>query len=80
LIAEQASMADVLARCGQPARQEGREPPPRPAGARAWHPASINLWVYGPHNGAYHYLRFVDGKLVEIRMRREAPGATLFPG
>lgn len=33
--------------------------------------ATIEHWVYGPHNGMYQYLRFIDGRLVEIRSKRD---------
>lgn len=31
----------------------------------------IELWVYGPRDGVYYYLKFEGGKLVEITTERD---------
>lgn len=80
LVGEGVQMAAVLDKCGQPPRQHSQGPAPRPYGYNGyWNSAKISIWVYGPDGGAYQYLRFVNDRLVEIEMRRKAPGASLFP-
>lgn len=79
IVSEQADMHEVLAKCGPPTRQASQGPAPRPNAYVPWNAAQISIWVYGPDNGAYQYLRFVDERLVEIEMRREPPGERLFP-
>lgn len=80
LVGEGAQMAEVLDKCGQPPRQDSQGPASRPYGYNGyWNSAKISIWVYGPDGGAYQYLRFVDDRLVEIEMRRRAPGTSLFP-
>jgi len=36
-------------------------------------PGSVTVehWVYGPANGGYRYLKFIDGKLVGIEFKRK---------
>lgn len=79
LVQENASMGEVLDKCGIPPREASEGPAPRPNRKVYWNAAKISIWVYGPDGGAYQYLRFVDDRLVEIDMRRKAPGARLFP-
>jgi hypothetical protein len=79
LVGEGAQMAEVLDKCGEPARQDSQGPVARPLNNNGyWNSAKISVWVYGPDGGAYQYLRFVDERLVRIEMRRKAPGASLF--
>jgi len=80
LVSEDTPMAEVLEKCGPPARQDSQGPAARPNNYNGyWNSAKISIWVYGPDGGAYQYLRFVDERLVRIEMRRKAPGASLFP-
>ena len=79
LVSEDIPMAEVLEKCGPPVRQDSQGPVARPRNNNGyWNSAKISIWVYGPDGGAYQYLRFVDERLVNIEMSREAPGASLF--
>lgn len=79
LVSEDTPMAEVLEKCGPPARQDSQGPIARPNHYNGyWNSAKISIWVYGPDGGAYQYLRFVDERLVSIEMSRKAPGQNLF--
>ncbi|MDH0704533.1 DUF2845 domain-containing protein [Pseudomonas toyotomiensis] len=65
LINEGELTVDVLRKCGEPDQRE-MIPPSSPQGGGV----TVEQWVYGPRNGVYRYLRFLDGKLVEIRVAR----------
>lgn len=73
LVEEGAPIGEVQGKCGAPQFQRNEYPAPRPPGARYYNPVQVTWWVYGPDNGAYRYLRFIDGKLVQIRLSRQAP-------
>lgn len=66
LIEEGALTVDVLRKCGEPNSRDIRTPAldangqPRPGAV------TVETWVYGPENGMYRYLRFIDGELVKI--------------
>nr|WP_061240807.1 DUF2845 domain-containing protein [Pseudomonas composti] len=65
LVYEGELSVDVLRKCGEPDQREVT-PPSSPQGGGV----TVERWVYGPRNGVYRYLRFLDGKLVEIRVER----------
>ena len=65
LINEGDLTVDVRRKCGEPDHREVI-PPSSPQGGGV----TVEQWVYGPSNGMYRYLRFLDGKLVEIRVAR----------
>ena len=65
LIYEGERSVEVLRKCGEPDQREVT-PPSSPQGGGV----TVEQWVYGPRNGVYRYLRFLDGKLVEIRGER----------
>ena len=65
LVNEGELTVDVLRKCGEPDHCEVI-PPSSPQGGGV----TVEQWVYGPRNGVYRYLRFLDGKLVEIRVAR----------
>ncbi|HBZ94052.1 MAG TPA: hypothetical protein DEO91_10195 [Pseudomonas sp.] len=65
LISEGDLTVDVRRKCGEPDHREVI-PPSSPQGGGV----TVEQWVYGPSNGMYRYLRFLDGKLVEIRVAR----------
>ncbi|WP_238935283.1 DUF2845 domain-containing protein [Pseudomonas typographi] len=73
LIAEGAPIGEVQAKCGMPQYQHTEYPALRADGVPRYQAVQVTRWVYGPRNGAYRYLRFIEGKLVEIRTSREAP-------
>lgn len=59
-------LAEVFERCGPPLRRERQEPPP---GAR---PGAVVVehWVYASDGGMYRHLKFIEGRLVQIRSER----------
>lgn len=63
--------AEVLRKCGEPNDREVIGPALDNRGYPVRGSATIEHWVYGPHNGMYQYLRFIDGRLVEIRSKRD---------
>jgi hypothetical protein len=65
------SMQTVMETCGAPLRKNSEGPARRNNGVPRLNAAVISIWVYGPNGGAYQYLRFIDEKLVEVKMRRE---------
>ena len=58
-------------RCGQPLSRIVNEPALRNNGVPKLNAARTEFWVYGPSGGVYRHLRFIDGKLVEIRLERK---------
>lgn len=60
---------DVLRLCGEPVSRVVHPPAVGPDGHVAHGAVTVEHWVYGPEHGRYRYLRFIDGKLVEIRSR-----------
>lgn len=65
LISEGQASVEVLRICGEPDQREVIPPSGILGGG-----ATVEHWVYGPRNGVYRHLRFIDGKLVEIRTER----------
>jgi len=61
----------VEAKCGPADRQSVEAPSLRSDGVVQPGAVRVDRWVYGPRNGAKHHLRFIDGRLVEIRTVRE---------
>lgn len=64
-------MAQVLKKCGEPERRSAEGPAMRANGVPRRNAATISEFVYGPANGAYRYLHFIDEKLIRIEMRRD---------
>jgi hypothetical protein len=64
-------IAEVLRKCGDPSSRQAIEPVVGANGKTPYKSATIEDWVYGPRNGLYQYLRFVDGKLANIRSSRD---------
>ncbi|WP_185265819.1 DUF2845 domain-containing protein [Halopseudomonas xiamenensis] len=62
-------MEEVLEHCGEP-QQRSVEEPVDEHGYLIRGAVTVERWRYGPDNGMYRYLRFIDGRLVEIRSRR----------
>jgi len=62
---------DVRYKCGAPDKEGSAGPALKNNGVPKKNSARISLWIYGPRNGAYHYLRFIDEKLIDIQMRRK---------
>ncbi|WP_313026621.1 DUF2845 domain-containing protein [Pseudomonas lopnurensis] len=61
----------VEAKCGPADSQTSEGPALRSDGVVQPGAVRIDRWIYGPRNGANYHLRFIDGRLVEIRMERE---------
>lgn len=60
---------EVLSHCGEP-QQRSAEDPVDEQGYLIRGAARVENWRYGPDNGMYRHLRFIDGRLVDIRARR----------
>lgn len=61
---------EVIRKCGPPADRQSISPLLDSYGRAIKGAASVENWVYGPNNGMYQYLRFIDGKLVEIKSKK----------
>lgn len=61
---------DIRHKCGAANKESSEGPALKNNGVPKVNSAKISVWVYGPRNGAYHYLRFIDEKLITIHMRR----------
>ncbi|KUM40047.1 DUF2845 domain-containing protein [Pseudomonas sp. EpS/L25] len=70
LVEEGDSVDQVLAACGAPAERQVNPPALRNNGVPKFNAAETQFWTYGPANGASRRLKFIDGKLVEIRLVR----------
>lgn len=70
LISEGDSTYDVQEKCGSPAHREVIPADPGANKARKNNAVTVENWVYGPQNGAYYRLKFLDGKLVSIEFSR----------
>lgn len=71
LIDEGELQADVLRKCGQPATRQISEPQRDEYGNIVQGAATVENWIYGPYSGMLHYLRFVDGSLVQIQSKMD---------
>lgn len=61
----------VREKCGAPDKSEEQEPVLRSGSTRPFNSAKVSFWVYGPRNGAFQHLKFIDDKLVAIDTRRD---------
>lgn len=67
LINEGDLAVEVLRTCGPPAERQVI-PPALVGNGQLEHGAvTVETWVYGPDNGMYRNLRFIDGRLVQIK-------------
>ncbi len=70
LIDEGDLAVEVLRKCGPPAERQ-ITPPALAANGQLKHGAvTVETWVYGPDNGMYRNLRFIDGRLIEIKSKK----------
>ena len=70
LIDEGDLRVEVLRKCGPPAERQ-ITPPALAANGQLKHGAvTVETWVCGPDNGMYRNLRFIDGRLVEIKSKK----------
>lgn len=61
----------VREKCGAPDKSEEQQPVLRSGSTRPFNSAKVSFWVYGPRNGAFQHLKFIDDKLVAIDTRRD---------
>lgn len=60
----------VAEKCGEPASRQVTNPAVDGAGRIVRGAATVEHWIYGPTNGMSYLLRFIDGRLVQIRSQR----------
>jgi hypothetical protein len=70
IVAHGERSAQVLEKCGEPASREVFPPALDEFGNIVQGAVAVELWTYGPNNGMHQYLRFIDGRLVQIRSQR----------
>lgn len=70
LISEGQTADEVLRICGEPDQRQRTEPAVAANGELRQGAVSIEVWVYGPQNGVHRQLKFIDGRLVQIRSAR----------
>ena len=63
--------AVIREKCGAPDRREDQEPAARINGVPRFNAVKVSFWVYGPRNGAFQHLKFIEDKLVAIDTRRD---------
>lgn len=66
VIQEGALAPEVERKCGEPVSRDVYRPVANAAGNVGRDAATVEIWAYGPRNGVYRYLRFVEGRLVKI--------------
>ena len=71
LINEGFSKFEVIQKCGEPKNREIIDPVIGSNNTTPNKSVSVENWVYGPSNGVYRYLKFIDGVLVKIESRRQ---------
>lgn len=70
IVNEGMSAEQVLEMCGEPAGRQIDRPNLDQDGFMFQGAAQVEHWQYGPDRGMHRSLRFIDGRLVEIRSRR----------
>ena len=60
----------VTEKCGEPASRQVNHPDVDAAGQIVQGAATVEHWLYGPTRGMSYHLRFIDGRLVQIRSQR----------
>lgn len=70
LISEGDTILEVEMKCGKPDNSSITNPAVDEYGNRVQGAATVEQWMYGPKNGMYRYLRFIDGTLVNIDSKR----------
>ncbi|SDS98044.1 Protein of unknown function [Halopseudomonas litoralis] len=60
----------VTEKCGEPASRQVTNPAVDGVGHVVRGAATVERWVYGPTNGMSYHLRFIDGRLAQIRSQR----------
>lgn len=70
LVSEGESTFEVKKKCGEPANREVIPAALNYPKSKGNHAVTVENWVYGPQNGAYYRLKFLDGTLVSIKFSR----------
>ncbi len=70
LIATGDTILDVMEKCGEPDSRQVNHPDVDAAGQIVQGAATVEHWLYGPTHGMSYHLRFIDGRLVQIRSQR----------
>ena len=70
LVSEGDTKLEVELKCGKPENSSTTNPAVDEFGNRVQGAATVEHWMYGPQNGMYRYLRFIDGMLVNIDSKR----------
>jgi len=71
LVSEGDSTVQVERQCGAPANRQVIPAAQGSHSNKRGNAVNVENWVYGPRNGAYYSLKFLDGKLVSIDVSRE---------
>ena len=71
IISGGATTFEVLNKCGEPDSKEKISPALGSDGKTTNKSVTVENWVYGPSNGMYRFLKFIDGTLVKIESRRK---------
>lgn len=70
IVSQGDAMFTVLEKCREPASRKKVDPAKDSYGNLVQGAATIEYWVYQPPGGMSHHLRFIDGRLVDIRSQR----------
>ncbi|MEH6685653.1 MAG: DUF2845 domain-containing protein [Halopseudomonas sabulinigri] len=70
LVDEGDSIEQVLQKCGEPNQREKTGQYIEADGIPAEGSVNEEDWIYGPDNGMYRYLHFINGRLVRLRSQR----------
>ncbi|MDY0207244.1 MAG: DUF2845 domain-containing protein [Pseudomonas sp.] len=70
IISGGATTFEVLHKCGEPDSKEKISPALGSNGEEIYKSVTVENWVYGPSNGMYRFLKFIDGTLVKVESRR----------
>ncbi|MDB6141825.1 MAG: hypothetical protein JWP80_869 [Pseudomonas sp.] len=62
---------EVMNKCGAPAKRDVYPAAVDSNGQVVRKAVNVERWLYGPNNGMYRYLRFVDGRLVQVKSKRQ---------
>ncbi len=70
IVGAEETMQSVRDKCGEPDEHVTEPAEIDGYGAPVADAVRVDHWTYGPRNGMYRHLRFVDGRLVDIRSQR----------
>lgn len=70
ILSDEETIESVLHKCGEPDEREVEAPGVDEYGVLLPGAVRVERWRYGPDNGIYWHLRFIDGRLAATRSRR----------